>query len=437
MAVKWPVVRLRELCDATRGITYGIVQPGSPQKDGVPIIRADDVDDGRISTSNLMRVAPDLEARYLRSRIRGGEVLLTLVGAYFGKSAVTGEEHVGFNTARAVGVIPVMQDADFVSYALRSPSCQSFINERANTTAQPTLNLGDVADIPIPWPSPDMRERATGILRTLDNKIEVCRRVNLTLGAMAQAIFKDWFVDFGPTQAKMEGRAPYLAPAIWELFPDCLNAEGKPEGWRYGEIGEIADVIDCLHSKKPERQTSGRAFLHLGNIRADGLLDTTDTYLISDEDYVLWTSRIEASPGDCVITNVGRVGAVSQIPNGTFAALGRNMTGLRCKKSFPFPTFLIEALLSEDMKTEISTKTDVGTILSALNVKSIPRLSVNLPDPSIAELFERHVRPIRERMEENLKEERTLIDTQTLLLPRIMSGQFRIGDATKIAEAVL
>ena len=162
MAVNWPVVCLRELCDAKRGITYGIVQPGSPQENGVPIIRADDVENGRISTSNLMRVAPTVEASYLRSRIRGNEVLLTLVGAYFGKSAVTREEHIGFNTARAVGVIPVLQDADFISYALRSPFCQSFINERATTTAQPTLNLGDVAVIPIPWPPQHAREVGYG-----------------------------------------------------------------------------------------------------------------------------------------------------------------------------------------------------------------------------------------------------------------------------------
>ena len=55
--------------------------------------------------------------------------------------------------------------------------------------------------------------------------------MNETLEAMARAIFKDWFVDFGPTRAKMEGRAPYLAPEIWALFPDRLDDEGKPEGW--------------------------------------------------------------------------------------------------------------------------------------------------------------------------------------------------------------
>ena len=69
--------------------------------------------------------------------------------------------------------------------------------------------------------------------------------MNETLEAMARAIFKDWFVDFGPTRAKMEGRAPYLAPEIWALFPDRLDDEGKPEGWADRRTrSSIADFTD-------------------------------------------------------------------------------------------------------------------------------------------------------------------------------------------------
>jgi type I restriction enzyme S subunit len=69
------------------------------------------------------------------------------------------------------------------------------------------------------------------LLGALDDKIELNRRTNETLEALARAIFRDWFVDFGPTRAKAEGREPYLAPELWDLFPDRLDAEGKPEGW--------------------------------------------------------------------------------------------------------------------------------------------------------------------------------------------------------------
>ena len=73
-------------------------------------------------------------------------------------------------------------------------------------------------------------------LGALDDKIDLNRRMNETLEAMARAIFKDWFVDFGPTRAKMESRAPYLAPEIWALFPDRLDDEGKPEGGRSARL---------------------------------------------------------------------------------------------------------------------------------------------------------------------------------------------------------
>jgi type I restriction enzyme, S subunit len=80
------------------------------------------------------------------------------------------------------------------------------------------------------------------LLGALDDKIVLNRRMNETLEAMARAVFKDWFVDFGPTGAKMEGRAPYLAPEIWALFPDRLDDEDKPDGWRSGSLAELIEV---------------------------------------------------------------------------------------------------------------------------------------------------------------------------------------------------
>ena len=80
------------------------------------------------------------------------------------------------------------------------------------------------------------------ILGTLDDKIELNRRMNETLEAMARALFKDWFVDFGPTLAKIEGRDPYLAPEIWDLFPDKLDDGRKPEGWAYRPVSAFSKI---------------------------------------------------------------------------------------------------------------------------------------------------------------------------------------------------
>ena len=84
---------------------------------------------------------------------------------------------------------------------------------------------------------PDEEQRAIGaILGALDDKIDLNRRMNETLEAMARAIFKDWFVDFGPTRAKMKAARPTSRPEIWALFPDRLDNEGKPEGWEWGHL---------------------------------------------------------------------------------------------------------------------------------------------------------------------------------------------------------
>ena len=278
------------------------------------------------------------------------------------------------------------------------------------------------SDIKVLVPALPEQRRIAEILGSLDDKIELNRQMNKTLEAMAQVIFKSWFVDFDPVHAKMEGRQPAgMDAATAALFPNSMDGD-VPHGWRIDRIGEIVDVIDCLHSKKPKRTTSGKPLIQLCNILDDGLLDMTDTYYISNDDYKLWVSRMEASPGDCIITNVGRVGAVAQIPYGQNAALGRNMTALRCKKEYPFPTFLIECLLSDSLRKEIDLKTDTGTILDALNVKNIPNLQAPFPTKNILEKFENITRPIRNKMEMNLAENGNLTNLRDTLLPKLMSG---------------
>ena len=87
MPGEWQTVPLDSLIEPSRGISYGIVQPGAPVADGVPIVRVSDVRDGRVAVSAPLRVAPAIEAAYARTRLTGGELLLTLVGTV-GEAAI-------------------------------------------------------------------------------------------------------------------------------------------------------------------------------------------------------------------------------------------------------------------------------------------------------------------------------------------------------------
>jgi type I restriction enzyme S subunit len=151
MAGEWEVVELERLIEPERGISYGIVQPGAPVSDGVPIVRVGDVRGGRIATTDPLRVSAAVEAGYSRTHLKGGELLLTLVGTV-GEVAVVPESLAGWNTARAVAVIPVRKDIGSyrVKLALHTPAVRQIIDSRLNTTVPRRGASGGRRHAPIP-----------------------------------------------------------------------------------------------------------------------------------------------------------------------------------------------------------------------------------------------------------------------------------------------
>jgi type I restriction enzyme M protein len=221
------------------------------------------------------------------------------------------------------------------------------------------------------------------------------------LTQLCQHIFKNWFVDF---EFPDKNGVPYKSSG-----GKMINSEFGyiPEGWTISPLGEICQIIDCLHSKKPDQleYKTKNILLQLNNITDIGIIDLKEKFFISDEDYKYWTSRIELSFGDCVITNVGRYGAVSQMPKGFKAAIGRNITAIRLKEDYKhLGYFLITLLTSNWMKREIEINKDAGTILDALNVKAIPRLKFVNPGIIILNEFESLINPIRQKIENTLTE---------------------------------
>ena len=142
---------------------------------------------------------------------------------------------------------PNVTDNDFAYYLTQWEKVRNYAIEQMTGTSGrqrvPTDSL-DYLTVPLP---PLAEQRAIAhVLGTLDDKIELNRRMNETLEAMAQALFQDWFVDFGPVRAKLEGREPYLPPEVWSLFPD-RRADSElgetPEGWEVRRLGEVVEHL--------------------------------------------------------------------------------------------------------------------------------------------------------------------------------------------------
>ncbi len=452
MAGEWQRCTIGDLCDA--GVADLQTGPFGTQlhahdyvENGIPVVPTEAIRNRQIDHSVLPKISPGKAEELARHRLERGDILFARRGVQAtGHIGCVREAEEGFLCGTGAIRLRVKRSGgavspNFLSHVLANPTSVEWFKFHAIGATMPNLNEGIIRSFPLQIPPLAEQRAIAHILGTLDDKIELNRQMNETLEAMARALFKSWFVDFDPVRAKAEGRDPCLPKHIADLFPNSFEDSelGEiPKGWNLASLGEVSEVSDCLHSKKPERKDAGKPLLQLSNIRDNGLIDMTDTYFIDEEDYHQWISRMEASTGDCVVTNVGRVGAVAQIPYGLKAALGRNMTGVRCKSTFPFPTLVIENLLSDATEAEMSLKTDSGTILDALNVRNIPKLRFVRANHELLQLFEQLTRPLRAKMEGGLAQSHALAALRDTLLPKLIFGELRVkAEAHTILETIV
>ena len=139
-------------------------------------------------------------------------------------------------------------DTRYVFYALLADRSQ--IDVLADGSVQRNLYVSQLSNFEMPLPNLSQQCAIARILGTFDDKIELNRRMNETLETMAQATFKDWFVDLGPVRAKIEGRKPYLPADLWNLFPDALDDDGNPVGWKAGNPCGCRDFSEAGHQSR-------------------------------------------------------------------------------------------------------------------------------------------------------------------------------------------
>jgi len=171
----WEFVRLGDLVDPRRTITYGVLKPGGDTTDGVPLIKAENVQFNLIVTEFKSRISPELDEEYKRTRLLGGEVLLTLVGS-IGRCAIAPIELAGANLSRSVGMIVPLNGVDklFMVYAITALINESFILHNCAGTAQKVLNVGTVNDLPYPLPPLAEQHR---IVAKVDELMTLCDRL--------------------------------------------------------------------------------------------------------------------------------------------------------------------------------------------------------------------------------------------------------------------
>jgi len=240
---KWQTITLEDGLD--RLIDY---RGKSPPKSrvGVPVISAKVVKHGRITQPIEQTIDPNYYSVWMtRGLPHVWDVVMTTEGP-LGEVAQLDEETVTFALGQRVVCLRGKQgvlDNTFLKFLLMSPLQQSLLSAYATGTTVEGISQKALRSLLISIP-PYQQQVAIGeLLGALDDKIKINRSMNETLEAIARLFFKDWFVDFGPTRAKAEGRPPYLAPELWSLFPDAIDDDDKPMGWEVSTIGQEVRVV--------------------------------------------------------------------------------------------------------------------------------------------------------------------------------------------------
>ena len=240
---------------------------------------------------------------------------------------------------------------------------------------------------------------------------------------MARATFKDWFIDFGPTRAKMEGRASYLAPEFWAMFPDRLDDEGKPEGWK---LGSLEDVAVITMGASPDGSTY--------NDRGEGvpLVNGPVEYGNFFLRQIKWTTAPNklSCRGDLIFCVRGSTTGRHAFADGEYC-LGRGVCSIR---GIGNQQEFVDGCILGHLDRLLQKTT--GSVFPNLSGDDIRKFDVLIPTDVVRKMYCETVRPLRDQGWANVAQSETLTSTRDLLLPKLMSGDIRVKDAEETLEAV-
>jgi len=288
----------------------------------------------------------------------------------------------------------------------------------------PLLTLAEIRDLPIFLPeNRSTQDAVVEVLESISNKIALNKKMNQKLEAMAKRLYDYWFVQYDFPD---KNGHPYKTTGGPMTYNPTLKRE-IPVGWEVVDINELCQIVDCLHSKKPDfcYEDENSYLLALENITKEGYIDLSDKYYISKKDFAEWTSRICVRENDFLFTNAGRAGDMGMVPEGVLCAIGRNITAVRPEKINPW--YLRCFFKSLYMQEQILNNLDQGSFFMSFNVRSIKKLQVLMPSEPLMKKFISFVEPHLKRIEKNNKEISRLTALRDKLLPLLMNGQVVVG----------
>jgi len=332
-------------------------------------------------------------------------------------------------------------DMPFLYYLLCTREYRNEVLASATGTTVKHTAPSRISAFRLALPPLTTQQRIAEVLRSLDDKIDLNRRMNQTLESMARAIFQSWFVDFDPVVAKAAGRQPFgMSADVAALFPDRFADSGMgpiPSGWVVQTVAAIAArvAIGPFGSRitRDNFVADGVPVIR-GNNLGNGFWDDDFVFLTPEKADELRSANARA--GDLVFTHRGTLGQVGMIPpqpKHKRYVVSQSQMLLSVDRERISPTLVYHFFCSAVGQEALLAYTcTTGVPAIAQPTTSLKRIEITVPPIMISALFDETVGPLMARQDANRRETETLATLRDTLLPKLMSGELRIRDAEKL-----
>ena len=446
---------LGSLCNDVNGIQTGPFGSQLHQKDyvatGTPIITVEHLGENRITYQEIPKVSDHDKDRLSKYALREGDIVFSRVGSVDRRALVRRNEDGWLFSGRCLRVRPNINKIDptYLSYFFGLPSFQEYIRSIAVGATMPSLNTKILSDVLIIYPPLPEQRAIAHVLGTLDDKIELNRRINETLEAMARALFKSWFVDFDPVRAKMESSwrrsesLPGLPADLYDLFPDRLvdSELGKiPEGWGVNRIDDVAERVAMgpFGSSIKVSTFVDDGIPVISGRHLNGILLEDNEYRFITEDHAERLANANVQRGDVIFTHAGSIGQASYIPlTSKFEryVISQRQFYMRCDISKISPLFVVHFFKTPEGQHELLANTSsTGVPSIARPVTYVRSIKLCIPPKPIWGLFDEIVGDFHLNIGWNTAESSTLANQRDTLLPLLVSGEVGVREVTPASK---
>lgn len=391
---------------------------------GVPVISVGEIGHGEFKLHDRTPYVDEtVTSRLPEFLLEVGDIVFARKGSVE-RSALVGAEQKGWFLGSDGIRLRLSEGVSsrFVRYWISSDETKAWLVQNSTGSTMASLNQATIKRLPIVLPSLIEQREIASVLGALDDKIELNRKTAATLEEMARALYRSWFVDFDPVWAKTEGRSPaHMTPETAALFPDSFGDDGLPVGWSSASIYEYASVQYGAPFKSSLFNTNreGRGLVRIRDLKnhSPGVFTTE----INSKEFLI-------QPGDIIVGMDGDFTPYSW-------SAGPALMNQRVCCFIPnleynrgFVRHAIPALLKAEEEAAVAT-----TVIH-LGKKDIDTFVVTAPTSEVLKAFGECVNPMLNKVVSLGIENQALATLRDTLLPRLMSGELRVGEARELTE---